>query len=238
MKNKKGSHIEMILSFSIFMTFLVFFYFILVPSVKSNESEKISLNNLREKLLEQTKVELNVTTLKITGALTEKDCIKIDKIGKIIELNNLIIRDNIQERGYSVSGDTLYIKKNSDNLQGKFFKIYSSDEFPNQDETLNGCDNINENEYSIGLTKSESYNSETKINEQITLYNADYKNFKRELNVPAGADFGFIFINNGDTIREAKIGILSKEVYAERMHILYFDDKANVLSGFIVIQVL
>ena len=44
--NKKGSHVGMMLSFVIFVTFLVFLYSVLYPMVKIGQDKKLILDNL------------------------------------------------------------------------------------------------------------------------------------------------------------------------------------------------
>ena len=44
--NKKGSHVGMMLSFVIFVTFLVFLYSILYPMIKTGQDKKLVLDNL------------------------------------------------------------------------------------------------------------------------------------------------------------------------------------------------
>ncbi len=50
--NKKGSHVGMMLSFVIFVTFLVFLYSVLSPVVKTEQDKKLVLDSLILEMVE------------------------------------------------------------------------------------------------------------------------------------------------------------------------------------------
>ena len=58
--NKRGSHVGVILSFAIFITFMVFLYFIIEPAIRIQGDKQNILDNLERELLE--KFSANLTT--------------------------------------------------------------------------------------------------------------------------------------------------------------------------------
>ena len=73
---KKGSHVGIIASFSIFVFFLAAIYFISQPSLVNREDKKILLESLKTNVLEKISTE---TTVAIVSNQTQiSNCIKID----------------------------------------------------------------------------------------------------------------------------------------------------------------
>ena len=247
-RDKKGSHVGVILSFIIFITFVVFLFLILEPSITIREDKKNLLNDLEIELIH--KLSGNLITLTIT---TEKDvnrlCIELEGlIGK--EIQNITIDTHIvvqNESGdipdYVIRGltdDTSLFIERADN-DNVFFKIYHSEQFDEiqQEEPTPSCKKLEEDkgDYSINTTSRRKEIFEEKINKTKQEYEEDYTKLRDELNIPAGSEFGFRFTNKDGIIIETEEKNISTSIYVQEIPILYIDKEANINSGFIEIKV-
>ena len=62
-KNKKGSHVGMIISFIVFITFVVFVLVVLKPAINIGEGRQVTLEDTKSKIMEN--VSANYTTASI-----------------------------------------------------------------------------------------------------------------------------------------------------------------------------
>ena len=231
--DKKGSHVGMMLSFVIFVTFLVFLYSALQPAIRIGQNKESIVDSLKVNILNNLSSDLIEITLTTDDA--PQDCVKLQGFLNEIEINSKIIVKNKNKEllDFHISGNNLKIKRNDgSNL---FFKIYHSKEFEDvQGTSINPC--IPE-DYVIGLMNNKSYIFEQKITDFIESYNSDYDSLKTELKVPERNEFGFSFINNTGTETSVGEENIMTSVYTEKIPIFYVDANANVLLGFITIKV-
>ncbi len=61
--NKRGSHVGMMISFVIFITFLVFLYSILQPVIKTRQDKELVLDSLKTELLNMLNETTSVTEI-------------------------------------------------------------------------------------------------------------------------------------------------------------------------------
>jgi hypothetical protein len=64
MKSKRGSHVGIVLSFVVFVTFLIFIYSTLEPIIKQDEGKKALLQEVKGKLVAEFTANLTKVTLK------------------------------------------------------------------------------------------------------------------------------------------------------------------------------
>lgn len=238
-KNRRGSHIGVVLSFIIFVIFLVFLYSTLEPLIKVDEDKKFMIEYLESALIE--KLNTNLTTLTITNQTSiTKNCIILeDLIGsEAIPDSKIIVKDYYRNIiSSNIYGSTDLIVERSDS--GKvFLKIYNSDEFVGLiEKSPVNCQLLSSTEYKIELLTSNEYISKTKAEKLINDYPGEYGNLKEEFGIPEGSDFGFGFIYNNESVIETESKNVSRSVYAENIPIRYLDNNANILSGFIKIKI-
>jgi len=234
--DKKGSHVGTMLSFVIFLTFLVFLYSVIKPIIETGQDKKSILDSLETNILDKVSSDLFEVTI-TTDPLDWQDCIRLNGLLSEIEINSKIIvkNENGEILGFDISGDDLEINRND--FHNIFFKIYHAEEF----EDLTGTYSCESRDYEIGFIKNETYAFETKINELIDEYgkfgSEDYEALKEELKVPYRNDFGFSFIDNEEIETIVGDKEITTNVYVEKIPIYYVDDNANVLLGFINIRV-
>ena len=232
---KRGSHVGMVLSFVVFITFLVFLYSVVEPAIKTQKDEKAILNYLRTELIK--KISANLTGVSvIIDETVSSNCVQLENFTNEAEIGSKLIVKNNSGNIFTakISGNNLFVdRESSGNI---FFKIYFSEEFEETEEgTMEGCEILNKETggYKIGLIRTEKNIFEVKIIELIGKYNSDYEILKNELKIPSGNDFGFGFICNNGTVIETGEKDLSTNIYTEETPITYIDEDASILSGFI-----
>lgn len=229
-KTKKGSHIGTVISFVLFITFIVFLYSITSPALKSNKEEENLLIYLENKIIENVSAELNSTSISFENS---GDCLQINNYQGGA---NTVVKDkdgNIVDSG--VEGNTLFIKISSET----FFKIYSSEvELEGKPYNSGDCANPLTN-YEPGLSRTEKKVSEEKVIELINRYSANYSKLKEDFKIPNSRDFGFGFIYNNGTLipYETPEKNASSDIYTNRVPVEYFDKQAEILQGFVNIKV-
>ena len=235
MKNKKASHVGIILSFVIFVTFLVFLFSILGSPLKLPSNKEPLIDYLNVEMFKRFSANLTILTI-TPGNTGASDCIRINN--NDLEFQDLyaVVKD---KNGVSVSskpdkGPTLDI-----DLSGEkdFFRIYYSEEI------LTSSGNPTCNSPYILVTEDISsiresqYFYKKKITDFIDTYDSEYDNYKILLNLPLDNEFGLSFNDsNGDTITKGDTDS-AVDIFSREIPIQYFDESANINSGFINIRV-
>ena len=229
-KNKKASHVGVVLSFVIFITFLIFLYSAVEPRIKLDKSKQFSLDFLKVELLKE--ISSNLTIITVSGEVNgNRRCLEIDIGDLFLEGQNAIVKDK-EERivGLDLSEDVLKIKSSKGVVE--VFKIYFSKEFEDNSENLKKCSNaeikrINTNEYVF----------EKKITETLEAVEIDYETIKNKFKLSIDTEFGFSFVDKAGQIIGTQEKDVSINIYAEEIPIQYVDENANINSGFINIKV-
>lgn len=244
MKSNKGSHVGMVLSFVIFVTFLFFLYTSIEPAVKQSENQKALLNNLKGEL-EIKFSEVLITAIVVNNTNPdERECLLVNHSNfinsSLINITSLsaIVKDingTLLESEFTESKDSLYIgwKENE-----SFFKIYYSEE-PFSEYNFNGnhCENFYETDYYLGLVTAKKYFFETKIVKTFQEYATDYELLKEELRIPIYNDFSFGFIYSNGTEISTEEKNITKNVYAGEFPLQYLDSEANIEFGTLKIKI-
>lgn len=223
-KNRKGSHVEVIISFIIFVTFIFFLFMIVEPSLSTQNDKKNMLDNIEVGIMDRISADMTTITVKVTGG--GSNCINLNNLISDLGIeNNIIVKDASKETVIShVEGNSLQITRGS--TGDTFFKIYYSKEF-NGLETGSGCPAIS---YELGLTKTDNYIFEAKM---LDLINEDYKTLKTNLKIPEGVDFGYGIVLSNGTSLETNEGNLSTNIYIRETPIEYVDLEGNILAGYL-----
>jgi len=235
-KNRKGSHVGVVLSFIIFITFLLFLYPLLIkPVIETNKANQYLLDDLKAKLTEEVSAELTISSVEANIG-TNQNCIELNNFISTAEISsNIIVKNHagVIQQG-SVSGNNLRINRGNNN--DVFFKVSHSKEFEVLNDPIITCKIIQENNYEIGLIRTEKYIFETKIINLTKEYKNNYESLKTILGVPAGNEFDFSFIYDNKTSIGTKKEV-STSIYAEEIPVQYVNKKGYILSGNINIRV-
>jgi hypothetical protein len=243
-KNKKASHVGMILSFVIFITFTVFVYTLISPNINTAESKKLLLNEIGLVLINNMSSEFTSLSISIpASANPTTNCITLEGILLYAEISpNVIVRDagqTDQPAHYNPSTDFNNLRINRAMTSLLFFKIYSSPEFEKiPEETIASCSAVPfESGYQIGSLNSGKYIFLKNVISLADYYSRFYDQLKTGLKISPGNEFGFEFTLSNGTKISAVGDLPTQNIYAEDIPVQYIDDDANILSGFINVKV-
>lgn len=232
-KNKKASHVGVVLSFVIFMTFVLFLYIVTQPSLKFNDKQN-ALRQLESKITEKVSADITIVSVFVES---QPNCVELVNFLSKTEMNNkTITRSDSGILTSGVSGENLQV----DTEGITFFKVYGSDEFPEKTGSLGSCQTISEgNGYTLGLVKTTKEIFETKMIEFIQDYNSNYDSLKEGFGLGLN-EFSFEFeYNNGTIISLQYKGIIpdSASVYSDEIPTKYISKNAVEESGTLTIKV-
>lgn len=242
---KRGSHVGIVLSFVIFVVFLIFLYSIIEPTMRTQRDKESLLDYLEIELIQNFSAEMiTMTIMNKTEISSSKDCIKLknmqdDIIGAGAEPDKLIIKDKLNNiRDYLNETNDLLIENPS---HVGFFKIYYSEALEGSPMfSGGGCQLLKEeDDYTLGLTRTETYIFEKKVIELMDEYGSEggYESIKDKLNIPLGSEFGFSLMYNNKTIIGTEEKDISTSIYVREVLMQYVDSEAIIRSGSINIQV-
>ncbi len=256
MKNKKGSHVGVVLSFAIFVMFLVFFYTAISPSLRSNQEKQNLLNYLEIELKEEMATELTELTIDLhyVSENINSDCIKLDSfIDEIGGIPVYIMAENETDYEYitnwSLTDNSVQITEpgNTGTFDVDSFKVYNSLMFPETEE-FNGdleeecvsfqIDHGDNRNYTLRYVWTEEFISEEAIESVIEEYSESYDELKEELGISESDEFGFEFIyQNEDSIKTQKRIPSSVNVYSKYIPLVYINEDLNQRFGYLRIFV-
>ena len=233
MRNKRGTHVGVILSFLIFVTFLAFLYSITEPATRVSRDKLDLLEYLKVELLNKFSEDMSSVTVRI---INTGSCGKFEDFGGLEELG-VVVKDEAEEIVES------YVELNGDTEVSSYsglMKFYYSTQF-NRGSSL-GCSSlIDSSDYEISIFRTTEQIFESKIintSESIESIPGYYEELKEELGVPFDDNFGFTFSNSTkDFITGTEEKDIGVDIYSEEIPIQYIDDKANINPGFLNIRV-
>ncbi len=258
MEKNGSSHLDFILSFTIFILFVVFMYSIIQPAIETPQGKESLLKLLRFDLLDSAQAEdLKITTIYYKGTSSNPihDCIHFNLQGTKLEgvitssnKDHLQIKDenrNIIDYDFSGGGtnfkmdlDSLNVRDSEDDA---VFKIYYSNEIVPSipASSFTPCKQITniDDLIDIGAIKTEKQKIiSSKIDDLLIRYNDDCgAAIKTSLGFPSESDFAFIFLlANGDRIESKKeCAKISNQtsVYAEEFPVQYLDENLKLQVG-------
>ena len=179
---KKGlSHIEVILSFVIFLGFLVFLIAILNP-FKITNKDKTYLDVLERGIKDYTSQELKFQALILNK--TREDCFYIEDY----EDRNIIAKDSVLKIVYAYSTSDLKVYVNGiDN----FYYLYSSSEFEENRFDGKNCGKIEKNGYDFGLKLDYNVTSYNKLKDLVKNSSDNYRDTGISLGLPSFEEYSF-----------------------------------------------
>jgi hypothetical protein len=241
--NERGSHVGMILSFVIFITFVVFIYSIIRPNLTMGEDKRTTLEYIEKKITENISNNLTIASISIISG-SGLNCIKLNDFVFYSKTGDRDIVKNgnqqIQSAYVYALGTFNYLEIDRTSTSDRFFKVYSSSEFnklpaPPGEATCEAL--AYEEGYEIGSINSGRYIFKKDMLRLKDYYNSSYENLKNEFKIPPGNEFGFDFIESNGTVTQADQKIKEGNVFADKFPIQYIDEEANILSGFINIKI-
>ena len=244
MVNKRGSHVGIVLSFVVFITFLLFVFSYLNPAFEEQRSKRLNLDLLKDNLFDSLLSNLSVTSLKVSSNHTyQEDCFFIEDFVEIDD-SYTKIRDeeNNPINGSSVVTIPPIVEINHSSR--KFFRIFHSLGFEpfvpggGRSEYVSPCEELPVENYTLGSTRVSEYVFRSEIDELLFDYDNDYSKLKNDLGVSEFNEFGVAFVNeSGNEIQRGFDINVSGNIYIEEIPIQYYDSEANIQSGSIKLRV-
>ena len=245
--NKRGTHIAVMISFAIFIAFVVFLIIFLEPQLRIQRARQSYLDYLRMALERMFIGEMIVLTLNLTES-GGKDCISLkDSVASVTahrtDSMHLIFKNELNEiLDYLYQGNDFWVKTGVSNRG--ILKIYYSEKLsttyclgtPAQCG-ITGCTPVS---YEITMIRVSNETFEPKIEEVVEWYNDDYEDLKNSLQIPPGMnfEFSFDFENNEGYITTATQPIpVDRDVYVQENPILYIDEWGNLKPGNLILKV-
>lgn len=238
--NKRGSHVGMILSFALFITFIVFLYSITRPAFNTGTDKKAVLANLQGILVNNISSNMTTITVSIPEQEGNLDYVELKDFFLMQEISPRVIVKNTDSEilpSYWENFTSLFVERgDSDNI----IKVYYSEKFSILTEPEDGGSTKLEKDegYSIGAINKFHNIFEVNIVNLKEYYEGSYEQLKSDFNIPPGTEFYFIFEkDNGGTISPEDNKLKPNNVYTTRNPVQYIDDEAKFQTGFINIQV-
>ncbi|MDP2628798.1 MAG: hypothetical protein Q8P15_02790 [Nanoarchaeota archaeon] len=252
MRNKKGSHIDVVISFMIFVIFLGFLYSILSP-VKIQRDKESLLDYVEGEIIGKLSSNLTTATIRIANTY-DSNCFEIKQVISFDETTmDLLVKntdnDLVKFELREGNPDLLRI-----DTGGVFtLKIYYSEEkldnspideescpftpgtFYSEAGTYDDGETPVQSIKKVGLVRTEEYIFEEKV---IGILNSQtaYNELKNSLKIPDGEEIGIDFITeNGDRII-GEVKEILKDTYVREVPVQYVDSEASIKSGTLIIK--
>ena len=236
---KRGSQVGIIISFNLFILFLLSIFLLINPVLKERGEKQPVLYSLYQNILENVSSNMTLTLIKIGASYNSggKTCLNFSE-GGWDSGEDIVVKNITNER---ISSNINYpeIEVNWEG-ENRFLKVYSSlENFESMPLSPNDCATPTENlDFFIKSIKTENYVFESNIAKLNTIYNNSYEDLKHYLDVPLEEEFGFSFINStGDTVIEVGRIPTSVSVYSKENYVNYVDNQSNILPGVIIVKV-
>lgn len=235
-RDKKGSHVEIIISFIIFVTFIFFLFSMIEPSIGTNKEKENIINHIEATLTDLISADMTIITINVLSS-TSQECIELNNEIDGLGINSRVVAKGSSEQSFncSTSADLTDLRIERDSTSDSFLKIYSSNAFSPVESSSSTCQSVQRNaEYSLGLTKTSNYIFESKM---LDLLGEDRETLRDTLNVPDGVSFGYgLVLSNGTTIETSEEEI-STSIYIREKSIEYVDLEGNILMGYLKIKI-
>lgn len=253
--NKRGSHVGVILSFAIFITFVMFLYVLIQPNLVDQETQVSALRTLQRDILQNVSENLTITGVKLSITGNAQSCLKLINFFETTHMGyNLGASDETGSSLYvykSEDGKDLLVSSGEANLKLQdddktVVRVYNSSSFKEIETISSGsftyahC-NIPEVIYSPGYTSTREVVMASKLKSLIELYgNPDpflgYIPLKEKFGLVS--DFGFNFTyQNKTSVGTTKQVSQSRAVEVLETPVIYCSPSRIIESGSLNVRI-
>jgi len=237
--NKRGSHVGVMISFSIFVIFLVSTFMMISPALEENENKNSLLNLLQQEILKNISSNMTLTLLTVEDTYSSegKTCLNFSEGGWKSGEDALVLNGTDTRINSTFVDSVLSVNWIEEN---NFLKVYSSPENfveKNLDSTDCAVPSEGSNFY-IKSIKTQEYIFESKIVQLAQEYLSSYDEMKEYFGIPSEKEFGFSFTNSqGITYIDVGNEPLGTSVYSMNAQIIYLTNQSSFASGVIKLKV-
>jgi hypothetical protein len=243
--NKKGSHIGIMISFMIFITFIVFFLSIVTNKVQKEKDKQIALEYIEMRILKNTSYPLTIALVNITNNPGDNNCIELKDVFIFLNATSyggIIKNKNEEEQTSYVDDDNIEknLKINRTDISNNIFELILSPAYSkfreNNEITCTLKENSNGYRFS-SIRKDYTYAFENEFQKLNESYFINYEKLKEDLFVPSDNEFIFEFEkSNGEIIKPSKT-INARNIYSDEIPLQYIDNHGNIQSGFLRVKI-
>jgi hypothetical protein len=232
LKNKKGSQVGIVMSFTIFIISLIFIFTLISPPVSVDKSKLYSMEVLERNVRNNISENIGLILLS-QGSEDLEDCLSFSTSELDFNYNYFIVKDYLSQEvasGGSVSGTIYFDKTGNNNLFNVYF---SNHEFNRELETSNtGCDSAKV--YSV--LEKEIIIQEN-IEKLILNYQTNYSETKEYIGISNADEFNVFFIYENGTKIGTEKDKLNTNIFAKTIQLQYLDNKANEKVGELILKI-
>ena len=229
---RKGTHVGVVISFVIFVTFIIFIYLAVQPKIGVT-SKKNLLEQIKNNIIDSVSVEVTSVSVLLFGTGSSAICVKLDGfftdsgMGQRIKVSNQAGQaiPNIKTEGTS-----LIVTKAAQDI---FLNIYESEEF----NPISSGSTCPISDYNLGLIKTRSSILESEITSLIEKHDSDYSSLKETLGVPIGNEIAFSLAYNDDTTIKTIQPNVSISVFSDDVLIRYIKQNGVEESGLLNVKI-
>ena len=231
MKNKKAaSHIEIVLSFVIFVGFLIFLFAIFQPTKIGKKSE-IIIDNLERSFKERVSSQLYFFTINTNESI---GCFIIEYA--LNDNQKVIVKDSSRKTlNANSSASEIFINGENNN----FFFIYISQDFNENEGSFFECRKLEKTAYNVGLLRNYDVVSYKALEELKTEYDNNYERLKSGMNIPNSQNFAFIIkdVSGTEIISGRKRLSKAREVFAREIPIELAEPNGDTRIAILNLQI-
>jgi len=185
-RNKKGvSSIEIIISFVIFLTFLIFIFVYLNP-IRSNDKTPI-LVSLETGIKQQAMADLIEFPVAVNKSNITSACFYI-RVPQNFESNISVKSLDDKNINYTILSGNIYLN----NIHDKLYRFIKSDEIKNNETSMNGCQSLDISQYTFSVERTKQIYSYTKLKQMNDSYYTGYTGLQEKLDFPITSDFSIV----------------------------------------------
>ena len=229
-RNKKATHVGVILSFVIFITFVIFIFVILKPTSNIQKGDNSNIIFLKKNIenfisAETTSFILSTPGIDLCFTLNES-------VFGVEGLNYSVKNEHNTPIKSDQNANELFIEK--DGL-GNLYKVtYSPRNLSNLLlENHVGCGVV-----TINSVRKTNQFIEPKIEELILKQEENYSGLKQDFNIPSEKEFGINFTFENETSMGKSLPDKKKATYIKKFQIIYLDLEAEERIGNFIIYIL
>ncbi len=241
---KRGiSHIEVMLSFLIFIGFVIFAFYFFSPSQTSRIVESATSYAFRE-IIENTNTEVESYYVKMDvsgmGSGSEFRKIKISGVDNIKNVRAENRHGTFVESRREGASDNINFKADSvhDGDPSEGFAIFRFSEDINPGSGPSGGGQLNDDEYSIISSDKIKFMSEKKIKALNASYYDNYEKLKQQFNLPSSVNFEFnIVFDSGEEIEAKRERPEGVEVFSNVRRVEILREDGSVIFADLILRI-
>lgn len=223
-KNKRGTHVGIIASFSVFILFLVALFLIVEPVLKTQNNQDLVVENIENQVMKQLKENLTLVLIHLDNT----NCVHFVPNSVVDNIDDLDMIAKDPDNNILPSVKTSFLVEIGGSSKNYTKVYFAKANFTDSGGPSGASNNAN---ISSVIVKKEVF--EEKIVKAIN----DFENFKQLIELSSNNDFALEFEMANTTIIKTEEKNVSFDIYAKEIPINYIDPNADKLPGILRIKI-